>query len=89
MISNKKIIQFENRIGYNFKNKELLINSLTHPSFLIDNKKKKISIINDLQIEVDQTKIIMVLNKPSIQKTSISAGLSNLIDKLRPNNKIE
>ena len=41
MISNKKIIQFENRIGYNFKNKELLINSLTHPSFLIDNKKKK------------------------------------------------
>ena len=41
MISNKKITQFEKNIGYNFKNKELLINSLTHPSFFIDKKTKK------------------------------------------------
>jgi len=49
MISNKKIIQFENRIGYIFKNKQLLINSLIHPSFLVDNKKNKSSIANDFE----------------------------------------
>ena len=42
MISNKKLNQFEKHIGYIFKNKQLLINSLIHPSFLVDNKKKKI-----------------------------------------------
>ena len=49
MISNKKIIQFENRIGYIFKNKQLLINSLIHPSFLVDNKKNISSIANDFE----------------------------------------
>jgi len=49
MISNKKIIQFENRIGYIFKNKQLLINSLIHPSFLVDNKKNISSITNDFE----------------------------------------
>ena len=47
MISNKKIAQFENQIGYIFKNKQLLINSLIHPSFLIDSKKYKKNIVND------------------------------------------
>ena len=49
MISNKKINQFENRIGYIFKNKQLLINSLIHPSFLVDNKKNKSSIAKDFE----------------------------------------
>ena len=49
MISNKKINQFENHIGYIFKNKQLLINSLIHPSFLVDNKKNKSSIANDFE----------------------------------------
>ena len=39
MISDKKISQFENHIGYTFKNRKLLIDSLIHPSFLVDNKK--------------------------------------------------
>ena len=41
MISDKKISQFENNIGYFFKNKQLLINSLIHPSFITVNKKQK------------------------------------------------
>ena len=49
MISNKKITQFEKNIGYNFKNKELLINSLTHPSFFIDKKTKKQNLTNDFE----------------------------------------
>ena len=49
MISNNKISQFENRIGYIFKNKELLINSLTHPSFLVENKKNKKNVLNDFE----------------------------------------
>ena len=46
MISNKKIIQFENHIGYFFKNKKLLINALVHPSYLVENKK---NIENDFE----------------------------------------
>jgi len=49
MISNKKIDQFEKNISYSFKNKQLLINSLTHPSFLVDKKKNKLSVINDFE----------------------------------------
>ena len=49
MISTKKISQFEKRIGYIFKNKQLLINSLTHPSYLVDKKKIKSGITNDFE----------------------------------------
>ena len=49
MISKKKIKKFESTIGYIFKNKELIINSLVHPSALIDNKKNKIKIVNDFE----------------------------------------
>ena len=49
MISEKKIIQFEKNIGYIFKNKQLLINSLIHPSFITDNKKSKINLISDFE----------------------------------------
>ena len=45
MILDKKISQFEKHIGYFFKDKQLLINSLIHPSFISDKKKYK-SIIN-------------------------------------------
>ena len=48
MILNKKITKFEKNIGYNFKNKELLINSLTHTSFFIDKKTKKQNILKFL-----------------------------------------
>ena len=36
MISEKKLLLFENRIGYKFKNKSILLESLTHPSSLKD-----------------------------------------------------
>ena len=49
MISNKKLTAFENRIGYNFKNKQILINSLIHPSYLIDKKKNIPNYLNDFE----------------------------------------
>jgi len=49
MISDKKINKFESIIEYTFKNKKLLINSLIHPSSLIDKKKNKITIVNDFE----------------------------------------
>jgi len=49
MISNKKITTFENRIGYIFKNKQILINSLIHPSYLIDKKKNIPNDFNDFE----------------------------------------
>ena len=49
MISKKKISQFENHIGYTFKDKQLLINSLIHPSFIKDNKKNKINSNSDFE----------------------------------------
>ena len=49
MISDKKINKFENNIGYFFKYKKLLINSLVHPSTLIDNKKNKTKVVNDFE----------------------------------------
>ena len=49
MISDKKINKFEKNIGYFFKNKKLLINSLIHPSSLTDSKKNKIKVVNDFE----------------------------------------
>ena len=49
MISGKKINQFEKDINYIFKNKNLLIESLIHPSFLKDIKTIKESTINDFE----------------------------------------
>ena len=49
MISDKKIFKFEKNIGYFFKNKKLLINSLVHPSSLTDSKKNKIKVVNDFE----------------------------------------
>ncbi len=49
MISKKKIDKFETLIGYSFKNKQLLINSLIHPSLIIENKKNKSSVGNDFE----------------------------------------
>ena len=49
MISDKKINKFEITIGYIFKNKKLLFNSLVHPSSLTDSKKNKIKVANDFE----------------------------------------
>jgi len=49
MISDKKINKFEKNIGYFFKNKKLLINSLAHPSSLTDSKKHKIKADNNFE----------------------------------------
>ena len=49
MISNKKINTFEKNIGYFFKNKKLLINSLVHPSSLSDTKKNRTKVVNDFE----------------------------------------
>ena len=40
MIDSKKFKQFEKKINYKFKNNKLLIQSLTHPSFYLENEKK-------------------------------------------------
>jgi len=40
MISKKNISRLEKKIGYIFKNKKLLISSLTHPSYIKDKKIK-------------------------------------------------
>ena len=49
MISSKKIDKFEKHISYTFKNKNLLIESLIHPSFIKDNKVKKVNMFNDFE----------------------------------------
>ena len=49
MISDKIINKFEKNIGYFFKNKKLLINSLVHPSSLTDSKKNKIKVVNNFE----------------------------------------
>ena len=49
MLSSKKINQFENHIGYIFKNKQLLVNSLMHPSFIVDKKNNKSILTNDFE----------------------------------------
>lgn len=49
MISDKKINKFERAIGYIFKNKKLLINSLVHPSSFTDSKKSNINVVNDFE----------------------------------------
>ena len=49
MISIKKINQFQKHIGYNFKNKNLLIESLLHPSFIKENKKNKIISVSEFE----------------------------------------
>ena len=41
MISEKKINIFENKINFQFKNRDNLLNCLIHPSFIIDKKNKK------------------------------------------------
>ena len=40
MIDRKKLKLFEKKINYKFKNSKLLIQSLTHPSYYLDNEKK-------------------------------------------------
>ncbi len=40
MIDSKKLKLFEKKINYKFKNNKLLIQSLTHPSFYLENEKK-------------------------------------------------
>ena len=49
MISKKNINLFEKKTGYQFKNKNLLINSLTHPSFTLDKKNNSKLIIYDFE----------------------------------------
>tara|TARA_Y100001970_G_scaffold188898_1_gene229748 strand:- start:2230 stop:2925 length:696 start_codon:yes stop_codon:yes gene_type:complete len=49
MISTKRINQFEKNIGYFFRDKQLLINALTHPSFIVENKRKNNLILNDFE----------------------------------------
>ena len=47
MISKEKLINFEKKINYIFKDKNNLINSLTHPSYIKENKLKKKTKVNN------------------------------------------
>ena len=49
MISKKKIEQLEKIISYHFKNKKILESALVHPSYIIENKKKKIKESSDFE----------------------------------------
>ena len=49
MISSKQINKFEKLIGYSFKQKQLLIDALIHPSYITDNKKNKIQLNDDFE----------------------------------------
>ena len=49
MISEKKINLFQKNIGYFFKNKELLISSLVHPSYIKNSRKKQIHTFKDFE----------------------------------------
>ena len=46
MIEKKKLSLFEKRIGYKFKKQSILIKSLTHPSYIFDEKNNN-SILNN------------------------------------------
>ncbi len=49
MISKKKIDQLEEIISYSFKKKQLLVSALIHPSYISENKKKKIKETSDFE----------------------------------------
>ena len=49
MITKKNIYIFEKKIGHSFKNKEILIDSLIHPSFTKENKIKKNMIYSEFE----------------------------------------
>ena len=54
MITKKNIYIFEKKIGHSFKNKEILINSLIHPSFTKEHKIK----INILYSEFERLEFL-------------------------------
>ena len=49
MISKIKITKFENHIDYSFKNKQYLINSLIHPSYISEKKKNYLNETSDFE----------------------------------------
>ncbi len=49
MISKIKINKFENHIDYSFKNKQYLINSLIHPSYISEKKKNYLNETSDFE----------------------------------------
>ncbi len=86
MISDKKIIKFEKKIGYTFKDKKILINSLIHPSFIIDNKKNNSSDFERLEFLGDRVlglAISSIIYKKFINNNEgdLSKKLSYLVQK--------
>ena len=83
MISDKKINKFEDIIGYIFKDKKILISSLIHPSFLVDNKKNKINIPNDFErLEFLGDRVLGLAISSVIYKKFISNNEGDLSKKL-------
>ena len=89
MITNKKIELFENKIGYFFKNKAILISSLLHPSYI---KSKKIN-QNQLNQSFERLEFLgdrvlglsiasLIYSKfPNLNEGDLSKKLSYLVQK--------
>ncbi len=60
-LSKKTIITFEGQIGYSFKNKDLLIESLTHPSFSPEKQNnQRLEFLGDAVIQLILTRKFFV-----------------------------
>ena len=88
MIEDKKIKLFEKLIEYKFNNKNLLKQSLTHPSFYINNKsdKKKLNQFERLEFLGDRVLGVvissMLFNKfESLNEGDLSKKFSYLVQK--------
>ena len=49
MINKKHLENFQNKIQFNFKNKDNLLKALIHPSFIKDKKILKVNLINEFE----------------------------------------
>ena len=49
MINKKNLENFQNKIQFNFKNKDNLLKALIHPSFIKDKKTLKVNLINEFE----------------------------------------
>lgn len=80
---NSDYIQLENRIGYTFKNKDLLMNALTHTSFANEHKHKKmldnerLEFLGDAVLEMVSSEFLYVNmnNMPEGDMTRLRASL--------------
>lgn len=80
---NQEFSTLENRIGYEFKNKELLINALTHTSFAFESKKsdaknnERLEFLGDAVLEMVSSEFLFITkpDMPEGEMTKLRASL--------------